>query len=148
MASALFGREGFTPDTLLSLIRSTALEPLVVGPLLYALQKTPKKTILKLPATLIRVLRSPRTTKTLIVLLALGVLRRTNKTLSQLTLNNWQSTGAWDPKHEVAIVTGGSSGIGEQIVLGLARQGIKVLILDVQPPKSSMRSYLSITSHR
>lgn len=40
----------------------------------------------------------------------------------------------WDWVKEVAVVTGGSSGIGLETVKGLAKAGIKVAILDIQKP--------------
>jgi len=39
----------------------------------------------------------------------------------------------YDWEREVAVVTGGSDGIGKEIVLLLAEKGVKVAVLDVQP---------------
>ncbi|CAI4217772.1 unnamed protein product [Parascedosporium putredinis] len=50
-------------------------------------------------------------------------------------LNNWRLTGhpGWEWEKEVAVVTGGCSGIGKEVVLGLVANGVRVAILDVQP---------------
>jgi all-trans-retinol dehydrogenase (NAD+) len=144
MSSSLFGREGFTADSVIHLIQATALNPLLTGSLLYALQHLPPSTLAKLSLKARNLTQSRKTNKTLLVLLALGVLRRVNNFLSQGALNNWQSSGFSDVKKELAIVTGGSSGIGEQISLELARKGVKVIILDVQAPKSALRMCIQI----
>lgn len=61
-----------------------------------------------------------------------GIVRWINGYLSRQTLNNWQpSTYDWD--REIAVVTGGSDGIGKHISLLLAEKGLQVAILDVQP---------------
>jgi NAD(P)-dependent dehydrogenase (short-subunit alcohol dehydrogenase family) len=39
----------------------------------------------------------------------------------------------WDWKHEVAVVTGGSAGIGGCMVKKLTSHGIRVAVLDVSP---------------
>lgn len=54
--------------------------------------------------------------------------------LDQGVSNNWVSdTYNWDK--EIGVVTGGSDGIGMKIVMLLAERGIKVVVLDIQPPK-------------
>jgi len=48
--------------------------------------------------------------------------------------NNWVSdTYNWN--QEIVVVTGGSDGIGRSVVQLLAERGIKVVVLDIQPPK-------------
>ena len=48
--------------------------------------------------------------------------------------NNWVSdTYNWSK--EIVVVTGGSDGIGMKVVMMLAERGIKVVVLDIQPPK-------------
>ncbi|KAF2436631.1 NAD(P)-binding protein, partial [Tothia fuscella] len=63
-----------------------------------------------------------------------------NNLLSSWARNNWQtdSQKQWNWQLEVAVVTGGSGGIGELIVKGLAAKGIKVAVLDVQTPSESL----------
>lgn len=68
--------------------------------------------------------------------------------LDQGVSNNWVSdTYNWDK--EIAVVTGGSDGIGMKAVMLLAERGIKVVVLDIQPPKYNgtfLCSWLSIAS--
>ena len=47
----------------------------------------------------------------------------------------------WDK--EVAVVTGGSDGIGKNIALLLAEKGVKVVSLDIRPPTYESRKYIS-----
>ena len=68
-------------------------------------------------------------------LFSIGLVHKISSTLSSVALNNWRWTsdrGRWDWPNEIAVVTGGCSGIGEEIVRSLARNGIKVVVLDVQ----------------
>lgn len=55
--------------------------------------------------------------------------------LTEFSRNNWRraDTHRWNWEEEVAVVTGGCSGIGEEIVKALAKRGVKVVILDVSP---------------
>ncbi|KAH0596037.1 hypothetical protein MHUMG1_05896 [Metarhizium humberi] len=72
------------------------------------------------------------------VLLGLGVLKTINQGLSSMAANSWRVTAAkgWDWPSEIAVVTGGCSGIGYCIVKRLVARRVKVAILDVQdPPK-------------
>ncbi|KAJ9480376.1 putative oxidoreductase [Pseudozyma hubeiensis] len=48
---------------------------------------------------------------------------------------------AWsNPSREVAVITGGSGGIGIEVVTRLAARGVKVAILDLVPPKTGVLS--------
>jgi 3-oxoacyl-ACP reductase-like protein len=53
--------------------------------------------------------------------------------LTEFARNNWRLGDAhrWNWKEEIAVVTGGCSGIGEEIVKALASKGVKVVIMDV-----------------
>jgi all-trans-retinol dehydrogenase (NAD+) len=69
------------------------------------------------------------------VFIALGLIRNASSLLTSVALNNWQwrsDKHKWEWSKEVAVVTGGCSGIGEEIVKGLARRGVRVVVLDVQ----------------
>jgi all-trans-retinol dehydrogenase (NAD+) len=139
MAPRLIPREGiFTPDFALSIFQSTALNPVLAVSLLTALQNLPRETVIRWSNTLRLNLLSPRTLKTLKYLLIIGAVRQANKLLSSLVLNNWTST-TWDWKNEVALVTGGASGIGYHTAIGLAKHGITVAIVDVQEPQAALR---------
>ena len=52
-----------------------------------------------------------------------------------------------DLKNKVAIVTGGSNGIGEAIVKKLESLGAEVIVFDIKKPKSALKYYkVNITS--
>ncbi|THC96589.1 hypothetical protein EYZ11_003929 [Aspergillus tanneri] len=75
-------------------------------------------------------------TKFLAALALLVFLGKTNSILSRWVANNWTSSDAWQPEREIAIVTGGSNGIGKQIATDLAVAGVRVIILDIHKPSS------------
>jgi 3-oxoacyl-ACP reductase-like protein len=62
--------------------------------------------------------------------------------LTEFSRNNWRraDTHRWNWKEEVAVVTGGCSGIGEEMVKSLAKKGVKVVILDVSPLPERLES--------
>lgn len=130
-------------SNLLSLsISHLALNPAVAASLLYILTKGPVSLRLHL-ASRFAALRDPIRhaiiIKALKWLLTLGLLRNVNKTLNHLALNSYRlrpETARWKWDKEVAVVTGGCSGIGSSIVKKLVNKGVTVAILDVQqlPP--------------
>ncbi|KAH8651821.1 putative short-chain dehydrogenase/reductase family 16C member 6 [Tricladium varicosporioides] len=67
---------------------------------------------------------------------AFTILYHLNKFLSHVSVNG-HKTVVWDSQKELVIVTGGSSGIGSLTVRGFAEKGVKVFILDLNPPKES-----------
>lgn len=66
------------------------------------------------------------------ILIYLGLIRWLNGILNRGVLDNW-SSDKYNWKKEVVVVTGGSDGIGKKVVMLLARSGVKVIVLDVQP---------------
>jgi len=84
-------------------------------------------------------LKLAKSPKAQAVTLSIGVfvaLRRLNLWLSWRKANNGVMRKVWDAPKEIAIVTGGSSGIGAKIVELLEQNNIKTIILDVNaPPK-------------
>lgn len=65
-----------------------------------------------------------------------GLVSKVNQKLNEVALNNWKwsaDTKKWDWKREVAVVTGGNSGIGKDTVLALMRKGVKVAVFDITP---------------
>lgn len=96
-----------------------------------------------IPPQLQDALTSPLAITAVKVLLVLKLLQLVNGALNQWSQNNWTSVGKFRPEQELVLITGGSSGIGKQIVVDLARnkkaQGVRIVILDVQKPTYDLR---------
>jgi nucleoside-diphosphate-sugar epimerase len=58
-------------------------------------------------------------------------------------VNNWQRAEPWQTHRELVLVTGGCSGIGRAIMEGLAKTGVRVVIMDVQAPNFKLRKFVS-----
>ena len=67
------------------------------------------------------------------ILVYLGIARLLNAYLSRGAQNNWTSA-QYEWEKEVAVITGGSDGIGKHIALLLAEKGVKIASLDIRPP--------------
>lgn len=117
-------REGFKADTLLSLIRNTALNPKLLLPLILLARYTKKGSDLAI--------LHPIAYSRIKTLCWLGIARVVNNYLSNQVLNNWVKD-RYDWSREVVVITGGAGGIGGQVVQLLAERGITVVVLDIQP---------------
>ncbi|KAL2161761.1 hypothetical protein VTH06DRAFT_7544 [Thermothelomyces fergusii] len=133
---------------LLDSAKRLVLSPLLTGPLLYSFTHYPDvvRQVLAavarhLPEQAAAPLSSlPNSTAITVlqVLVGLGLVRTVNGALNTMAANSWRLTAApgWDWPNEIAVVTGGSSGIGKGIAERLAALGVRVAVLDVQePPK-------------
>jgi all-trans-retinol dehydrogenase (NAD+) len=118
---------GFTFDTLISLIKHTALDPRKSLPLYLASLYTARGREIAQ--------RNPGLAKKWLVrAVYAGIALKIKNFLDKAVSNNWVSdTYNWSK--EIVVVTGGSDGIGMKVVQLLAERGIKVVVLDVQPPK-------------
>lgn len=79
--------------------------------------------------------------------LAFWLLHELNAALNQWAENRWmlkRDSGVWQWQNELAVVTGGSSGIGAMVVRELVARGIKVVVLDVEPLADEFRNGRSI----
>lgn len=74
------------------------------------------------------------------VLGAAVVLRKAHGILTQAALNNF-SRDSYDWRREVVVVTGGSGGLGDLLVRKLAKESIKVISLDIVPPRTPLREF-------
>lgn len=114
--------------------------PFLSGPLLAALALTPadvKHDLLRQLPFLPAVVSVELVEKAVRVLFGLGLVKTLNRALSSLAANNYRLPTAapgWDWPNEVAVVTGGASGIGQCIARRLAARGVRVAVLDVQVP--------------
>lgn len=69
-------------------------------------------------------------------LLALGLTSKVNSLLSRWAENKWiwkNEKTSWKWDSEIAVITGGSNGIGAHVVRRLVSKGVKVAVLDIQP---------------
>ncbi|KAI9744722.1 MAG: hypothetical protein M1818_001647 [Claussenomyces sp. TS43310] len=153
-------REGLTLDTLYRAFRSTALNPLVTGPLLVCLLRYPAPTarfcrrlsgapLLRLllswvplgssglPHRLLRRVLPGGGIRVVKTLFACGLLRVANNWFGRRSVNNWVDD-VYDWDKEIVVVTGGSGCIGGLVVRDLACRGITVLVLDLTPPREAL----------
>jgi hypothetical protein len=72
-------------------------------------------------------------------LVALYLIKIFNRYISLAKHNNWVQARPWVASKELVLLTGGSSGIGKQIVLDLVKLGVKIIIFDVQEPDIPLR---------
>jgi len=124
MHNSFLPREGFKMDTVLKIIRNTALNPGLVLPLILLARFTKRGEDLSIlhPAAFYR----------LKALLAVGTLRLLNNWFSDKVMNNW-TTDKYNWSKEIVLITGGAGGIGGHIVQLLSERGITVVVLDIQP---------------
>ena len=129
-----------------------ALNPVLTAALLWALTGAPASLQDRLFGR-VAVLRDPRAVgqvvKGLKWLFAVGLVRGVNLQLNKLSLNAWRfgdEKKRWDWSQEVAVVTGGSGGIGELVVKKLVRKGIKVAVLDVKPLPEGLQGCMLLCS--
>ena len=115
------------------LVKKTLLNPVLSLPLFLLLRYTTEgQSIAIRHATVLKVLK---------YLVYIGVAKRINGILNNKVLNNGTIL-TWDWSKEIVLITGGSDGIGKDIVLGLAnaRKNVKIIILDIQPPTYDLRT--------
>ncbi|KAJ5927773.1 hypothetical protein N7466_006729 [Penicillium verhagenii] len=98
------------------------------------IQQCTQTALTRLPIPAQQLLQNPIAQKAAGAVLALGVLRSINNSLTQWTANNWVSSDPWIPSKELILLTGGCSGIGKQVMEDLSRTGLRVIILDINEP--------------
>lgn len=135
-----------TQSDIVDPIRVTAFNPFLTAALALLVRKikqNPSSVVelfgknSLLAGIVLKIALHPKTLSTLRVLVGLGIWGYINKYLNQRALNN----GYYGPStqfkwnKEIAVVTGGSGGIGGLIVQDLAKAGFKkVVIMDIVPP--------------
>ncbi|KAE9382209.1 putative oxidoreductase,short chain dehydrogenase [Stipitochalara longipes BDJ] len=141
MPNSLLPREGLTLEALFAPFRLTLLQPLFIGPILFAAYWVPTSVLSTSKWTLLKsfkpLLQSTNVRNSLVALLSIGLLRKINKTLSRLVLNNFTRDKTWDWEKEVVLITGGSAGIGALMARMFGERGIKVVILDIVAPSGN-----------
>ncbi|KAF8867145.1 NAD(P)-binding protein [Acephala macrosclerotiorum] len=115
-----------------------ALSAKGTAPLLFALLYYPDKVRSILPERLHPLVGSPAVIRALSVLLGISIIRGISNKLSQWVANNWKSDAKFVKSQEIVLITGGSSGIGELMAAEFAKLGVKVVTLDLNPPKTAL----------
>lgn len=79
-----------------------------------------------------------------------SVIRQVNSILNTMAHNSWRLRKAkgWDWPTEVAVVTGGSSGIGQSMVEKLVALGVRVAVLDVQELPKALQDKPKVKFYR
>lgn len=119
---------------------------ILAGLLLWALTTAPPAVQDPVAQTLAKVPYHIKTDSLIYVLkwlVGIGVARNLNAILNSAALNNGKFFGdksRWNWSKEVAVVTGGSSGIGAGIVKELAKKGVKVAVLDMSPLPADLKN--------
>jgi len=123
-------------------VRLALFDLRVTGPLLLAILYRPERLRSILPSSLHSLIDSPRFIQLLKVCLGLSLIRKLNNKLSELTANNFKSNARFVKSQELVLISGGSSGIGELMAKDFAKVGVKVVVLDLSPPKKPLRELL------
>ncbi|KAL3478872.1 short chain dehydrogenase/reductase family protein [Aspergillus californicus] len=120
LAKTFLPREGLYIDPVVKALRKSILHPLFTLTLLHLARQgsfssiTPHEKLIRFTA-------------------AASVLMWVNDWLSTRVRNNWVVDSSWDWKKELAVVTGGSGGIGAGIAQRLAAMGARVVVVDIIP---------------
>ncbi|KAL3420624.1 hypothetical protein PVAG01_07069 [Phlyctema vagabunda] len=112
--------------------------PLTTGPILLAILCYPAKLASVLPPRLFELVTSVGVVRTLKICLSISIGRFFSNRLSSLVLNNSKQAATLIKSQELALITGGASGIGEMMAREFATKGVRVVILDLQPPKNEL----------
>ncbi|EGS22093.1 short-chain dehydrogenase/reductase-like protein [Thermochaetoides thermophila DSM 1495] len=121
-------------------IGRTLLSPFVTVPVLFAVTyhlDTVSRLLSPLPQGL-ALISPPHQSSSLLnvlrVVVAWGILRAANRALSAIAATSWRLVPApgWDWPNEIAVITGGSSGIGKAIAEKLSSMGVRIAVLDIQ----------------
>ncbi|KXG47912.1 Short-chain dehydrogenase/reductase SDR [Penicillium griseofulvum] len=82
---------------------------------------------------MLNVLNAPIITSLSVLIVSLVLYYFHNK-ISERVLNNFQTSETWIPENELVLLTGGSGGIGREIMKELSRKKVRVVILDINRP--------------
>lgn len=112
------------------------MHPLVSGALLLAFKNASETQQIDVMSRVpyVRELAPETILLALKVVFGYGLIKSVNSVANSAAANAWRVGKAkgWDWPNEIAVVTGGCSGIGLNVVQQLTARGVKVAILDVQ----------------
>lgn len=126
----LLPREGLYIDPIASFISKTALNPILAGLSSIILRALLDRGSLDSLATITQQNQFFRISK---ILTACGTIFWANRFLNWGSNNNWIRSSKWNPAAELVLVTGGSGGIGASVAQRLAREGTRVIVVDILP---------------
>lgn len=126
-----------TVQNILTPLRLLVSDPKLVAPLLVAILYYPEKLRSIIPARLFRYITSPGFVRTLKIILGLGIAGSLNSQLSRYQLNNGKGAAKFVKSQELVLISGGSSGIGKMMAEDFAKLGVKVIVVDLNPPKEA-----------
>ena len=117
-------------------LRFALFDPRATAVLLVAAVYYPDKLRSILPVYFHAWLSSPGVLRALKIFLGLNLVRGLSNKLSQWGVNNWKSNAKFIKSQELVLITGGASGIGELMAEDFAKRGVKVVVMDLRPPKN------------
>lgn len=92
----------------------------------------------QLRAFLTAVSTNERTRAAGALLVGTAVLCKAYRLFAQAAANNF-TRDTYDWRREIVVVTGGSGGLGDMLVRKLAKESVKVISLDIVPPRTPLR---------
>jgi hypothetical protein len=123
-------REGLYIDPIATFVSKTVLNPILTGLSSIILRALLGHDSLDRLATIDQQNYILRVAK---ILTACGTIFWANKFLNWGSNNNWIRSDKWNPAAEIVLVTGGSGGIGASVTQRLAREGTRVVVVDILP---------------
>ncbi|KAF3940796.1 hypothetical protein ABW19_dt0200156 [Dactylella cylindrospora] len=125
---------------------SFAFNPLLSGSILIFFQYAPttlQEPVLDFLAPYISLATLGRLIKLFTFTFWTNIAATVNSYLSWRAQNNWvEDKYDWDK--EIVLITGASSGIGERVTELLAQKAVKVIVLDIQPPKEHIAAFKTV----
>ncbi|OAP56754.1 hypothetical protein AYL99_08866 [Fonsecaea erecta] len=131
-------REGITLEYLFRPVHHVLLQPVIPAALLLLHLKFPEAIQRALSFMTTKAVQSTLIDRALGGFLTFAVLYRLNSYLSRRVLNNFVKDPSWDWEREIVLISGGSSGIGQEMVRQFGERNISVVVVDVQPPTSPL----------
>lgn len=126
--------EGITLEYLTAPLHKILLQPVITAAVLFSTIKSPDRVQQALSAVAGNRISLSDFTQAVKFLVGFGAVYRLNNALNRGALNNFRRD-TWDWRREIILITGGSSGFGELMVRKFAQRNIRVVVLDLRPPK-------------